>query len=299
MKIGVIGDDFTGSSDAANTLARAGARTLQYSGVPDGSAEPRDRRGGDRAQDAVGAGGGRGGAVAGRLPLARGRGRRTGGVQVLLHLRLDARGKHRAGGRGAPRRARRRGGAGLPGIPRDRADDLPGASLRARPAPERVRHGEASADADDRPGPAPVARVPDAARGRASAARGGARRPGGGARGHRRAAGGGGRDRGCRPPQARARREGAPAGDRGVRHPARAAGQLRHRAGGDRVLRGAARAGAGAGRKLLGGDAAAGGGICPRAPGAAADGGGRAGARGRGWRARSPSSRRTAARRRW
>ena len=40
MKIGVIGDDFTGSSDAANTLARAGARTLQYSGVPDGSAEP-------------------------------------------------------------------------------------------------------------------------------------------------------------------------------------------------------------------------------------------------------------------
>ena len=38
MKIGVIGDDFTGSSDAANTLARAGARTLQYSGVPDGSA---------------------------------------------------------------------------------------------------------------------------------------------------------------------------------------------------------------------------------------------------------------------
>jgi uncharacterized protein YgbK (DUF1537 family) len=40
MKIGVIGDDFTGSSDAANTLARAGARTLQYGGVPEADAEP-------------------------------------------------------------------------------------------------------------------------------------------------------------------------------------------------------------------------------------------------------------------
>ena len=38
MKIGVIGDDFTGSSDIANTLARAGARTLQYVGMPDGAA---------------------------------------------------------------------------------------------------------------------------------------------------------------------------------------------------------------------------------------------------------------------
>ena len=39
MKIGVIGDDFTGASDAANTLARAGARTLQYAGVPEGAVE--------------------------------------------------------------------------------------------------------------------------------------------------------------------------------------------------------------------------------------------------------------------
>jgi len=38
MKIGVIGDDFTGSSDIANTLARAGARTLQYAGIPKGGA---------------------------------------------------------------------------------------------------------------------------------------------------------------------------------------------------------------------------------------------------------------------
>ena len=35
MKIGVIGDDFTGSGDIANTLAKAGARTVQYVGIPD------------------------------------------------------------------------------------------------------------------------------------------------------------------------------------------------------------------------------------------------------------------------
>jgi uncharacterized protein YgbK (DUF1537 family) len=36
MKIGVIGDDFTGSGDIANTLAKAGARTVQYVGTPAG-----------------------------------------------------------------------------------------------------------------------------------------------------------------------------------------------------------------------------------------------------------------------
>ena len=39
MKIGVIGDDFTGSSDIANTLAKAGARTVQYVGIPKGPAK--------------------------------------------------------------------------------------------------------------------------------------------------------------------------------------------------------------------------------------------------------------------
>lgn len=34
MFLGCIGDDFTGSSDLANTLAKAGMRTVQYSGVP-------------------------------------------------------------------------------------------------------------------------------------------------------------------------------------------------------------------------------------------------------------------------
>lgn len=35
MLLGCIGDDFTGSSDLANTLAQAGMRTVQYVGVPD------------------------------------------------------------------------------------------------------------------------------------------------------------------------------------------------------------------------------------------------------------------------
>ncbi|MEM1427824.1 MAG: 3-oxo-tetronate kinase [Pseudomonadota bacterium] len=38
MKLGCIGDDFTGSSDLANTLAKEGMRVVQYTGVPDGPA---------------------------------------------------------------------------------------------------------------------------------------------------------------------------------------------------------------------------------------------------------------------
>ena len=38
MLLGCIGDDFTGSSDLANTLAKAGMRTVQYSGIPSGPA---------------------------------------------------------------------------------------------------------------------------------------------------------------------------------------------------------------------------------------------------------------------
>ena len=40
MLLGCIGDDFTGSSDLANTLARRGMRAAQYCGVPDGPADP-------------------------------------------------------------------------------------------------------------------------------------------------------------------------------------------------------------------------------------------------------------------
>jgi uncharacterized protein YgbK (DUF1537 family) len=35
MQLGCIGDDFTGSSDLANTLAKGGMRTVQYSGIPE------------------------------------------------------------------------------------------------------------------------------------------------------------------------------------------------------------------------------------------------------------------------
>ncbi|MBX2884760.1 MAG: four-carbon acid sugar kinase family protein [Granulosicoccus sp.] len=38
MLLGCIGDDFTGSSDLANTLAKAGMRTVQYTGIPQTSA---------------------------------------------------------------------------------------------------------------------------------------------------------------------------------------------------------------------------------------------------------------------
>lgn len=38
MKLGCIGDDFTGSSDLANTLAKQGMRVVQYSGIPKGPA---------------------------------------------------------------------------------------------------------------------------------------------------------------------------------------------------------------------------------------------------------------------
>jgi uncharacterized protein YgbK (DUF1537 family) len=40
MLLGCIGDDFTGSGDLANTLARAGMKATQYVGIPDGPADP-------------------------------------------------------------------------------------------------------------------------------------------------------------------------------------------------------------------------------------------------------------------
>ena len=39
MYLGCIGDDFTGSSDLGNTLAKAGMKVVQYVGVPDGPAD--------------------------------------------------------------------------------------------------------------------------------------------------------------------------------------------------------------------------------------------------------------------
>ena len=40
MLLGCIGDDFTGSSDLANTLAKGGMRVTQYCGIPDVAADP-------------------------------------------------------------------------------------------------------------------------------------------------------------------------------------------------------------------------------------------------------------------
>jgi uncharacterized protein YgbK (DUF1537 family) len=40
MLLGCIGDDFTGSSDLANTLAKGGMAVVQYNGVPDAPAAP-------------------------------------------------------------------------------------------------------------------------------------------------------------------------------------------------------------------------------------------------------------------
>lgn len=40
MLLGAIGDDFTGSGDLGNTLARAGMRVVQYCGVPTGPSDP-------------------------------------------------------------------------------------------------------------------------------------------------------------------------------------------------------------------------------------------------------------------
>ncbi|MEL6915483.1 MAG: 3-oxo-tetronate kinase [Pseudomonadota bacterium] len=40
MRLGCIGDDFTGSSDLANTLAKQGMAVVQYSGIPDTDADP-------------------------------------------------------------------------------------------------------------------------------------------------------------------------------------------------------------------------------------------------------------------
>lgn len=40
MLLGCVADDFTGASDLANTLAKQGMRTVQFSGIPDGHATP-------------------------------------------------------------------------------------------------------------------------------------------------------------------------------------------------------------------------------------------------------------------
>ena len=42
LKLGCIADDFTGGTDLANNLVRAGMRTVQVIGVPDGASPGHD-----------------------------------------------------------------------------------------------------------------------------------------------------------------------------------------------------------------------------------------------------------------
>ena len=273
MRIGVVADDFTGASDIANTLARAGARTVLHLGRRGAGRSGRRRRG-RRAEVALDPGGRRGRAVArGGARARRGRGG-ADRLQVLLDLRFDAGGQHRPGRRGAARGARGRGRAGLPGVSGQPAHRLPGASLRRRPAAQRERHGAPPAQPDDRPGPAALARPAMRGQGRPPAARDAARRRRrGGARGGRRArraAGRRRRDRQRRPPRARAAGRRPRPRHRRFGHRARPAGELRHRRAGRRAAGPDARRRSRPRRQLLDRHPRPDRRLCRRAPGAEA-----------------------------
>ena len=174
LLLGCIADDFTGATDLANNLVRAGMRAVQTIGVPAGAARRRDA-------DAV--------VVAlksrtippptrwrsrSRRSLAAGAGRAADLLQVLLHLRLARRGQHRPGDRGADGRAAAGATSRSPdaGVPRQRAHGLQGPSVRRRRAAQRERHAPPPADADDRRQPGARAAGADAAQGRPGRPRG-------------------------------------------------------------------------------------------------------------------------------
>ena len=171
MKIGVIGDDFTGSGDIANTLAKAGARTVQYVGIPD---KPMSDATIDAAVVALKTRSiAAGEAVAQSLAACRWL-VQNGAHQIVFKYcstfdstpqgNIGPVAEATAGG------TRRAAGTGLPGLSRQRADALSGPPVRRRPPAERVRHGEAPAHADDRPGHPALAVAADQAQGRPSSA---------------------------------------------------------------------------------------------------------------------------------
>ena len=100
MLLGCIADDFTGASDLANTLTAAGMRTVQTIGVPPeaggaGRATPswsRSSRAASSRREAVRQ-------SLGALAWLQAHGRDADPLQVLLDVRLDARGQHRPGRR--------------------------------------------------------------------------------------------------------------------------------------------------------------------------------------------------------
>ena len=174
MLLGVIADDFTGASDIANTLAKGlpgqgGLRTAQFLGLPTARASDDIEAGvvalksrSIPAADAVAA-------IAGRARLAPRAGLPPDRFQVLLDIRLDARGQYRPGRRGARREARRQGRGRLPGLPDGRTHGVSGAPVRPRPAPERVRDAEPSPEPDDGSGHPEVAGTAVAGAGRTRA----------------------------------------------------------------------------------------------------------------------------------
>ena len=107
LLLGCIADDFTGATDLANNLVRAGMRVVQTIGVPDGSRcrdadavvvalKSRTMPAADAVAQSLAA-----------LRWLRAQGCAPVLLQGLLHLRFHAAGQHRPGGRGADGRAGR------------------------------------------------------------------------------------------------------------------------------------------------------------------------------------------------
>ena len=188
--IGCIADDFTGATDLASMLVSRGMRTVQTIGVPRVAAAGRRRRRRRRAQVAHDPGRRRGAAIARRARVAARARCRADLLQVLLDLRLDRRGQHRAGRRGAAGRARHRLHDRLPGVAGEPPQRLPGPPVRRRRAAVGFGDAPPSADADDRREPRARAGPADAAQGRAGAVERRAARRVGDPRGLRTAAGG-------------------------------------------------------------------------------------------------------------
>ena len=185
MLLGCIADDFTGATDLANTLAKGMMATIQFVGTPAGQ-RPDDCEAGVVAlktrsippAEAVSQS-----LAAARL--AEGAGLPPVSVQILLDLRFLAGRQHRS------RRRRRCSRPWVlpspivcPVFPATGRTLYMG-HLFVRIACSRIRHGEASADADDRSGHPSLALAADAPPDRALAL-------------YRRAPGGGGDSKGTR-----------------------------------------------------------------------------------------------------
>ena len=122
IALGCIADDYTGASDLANTLSKAGLRTVQTIGVPDDLALP--------DMDAVVVAlKSRSIEAAKAVALSRAADqwlRAHGAGHVLFKIRLHRCRQHRTGDRRARLRCRRGDRAGHTGLSGDRPHGLPG-----------------------------------------------------------------------------------------------------------------------------------------------------------------------------